>query len=337
MLTRNLKTLALTSLVVATLGVACSDDTTDDDGNQAGSAGKAGSSAGSGGKAGSAGSGKGGSAGSSGAGTAGKASAGTGNDALGGEGGEGPHAGGAGGLPSEGGQAGADDSSPGGAGGAGGESGSGGDTTASCETVRAGLLGPIASVSTGLVEVLSAPTATLVSVRIDASAGGYAAAANNPYIYVSLAGKAAVAVTDLEADTSLGWDLAFKRDNIRSNGGDSGAGSARIAELAAADFAAVTAADAATADFGADDFIDDLTCATLTDAINKPLTRFDGWYEYAAGSSTLTPVNKVYLVRGANGTSLYKLQLTGYYQDLSDGMGGTVKKSAVYSLQYEAL
>jgi hypothetical protein len=42
-------------------------------------------------------------------------------------------------------------------------------------------------------------------------------------------------------------------------------------------------------------------------------------------------------VRAASGTSLYKLKITSYYVDVPDGVGGTVKESAVYGLKYQAL
>ena len=333
MLTHKLSSLALGSLVVLALGVACNSDEDDTDDSPGGSAGKAGASAGTNSRAGSSSTaGSGGSknpaGGSNGAGTAGKAPAGgEGGASLvtpGGAAGEGgaADAGGAGGI-------GGDSAGAGGAG--------GGAEIASCETVRAGLLGPIASVSTGLVEVTSDANAQLVTVVIDASAGGFAAAANNPYIYVSLANKARVDVTDAAADSSTAWDLAFKRDNIRANGGDSGPGNAQVAVLAAADFDATTSAAATGATFGKDSFVDALTCEPVVDATGKPVTSFDGWYQYDAATNGLAPADRVYLVRGANGTSLYKLKLTGYYVDVPTGTGGTVKKSAVYSLKYQAL
>ncbi|HYQ18869.1 MAG TPA: HmuY family protein [Polyangiaceae bacterium] len=342
MVTKKLGTLALTALLVLSLGAACSSD--DDDssaetggkGGASSNGGKGGSSAGSGASAGTAGKSQGGSTGSAGAGTAGNTTAGSSdNDAMRGEGGTDAVGGGAAGVGGEsGGQGGAD--AAGGRGEGGGAGAGGGAEWSACETVRSGLLGPIASVSTGTVEVTSG-AAALVTVIVDASAGGYAAAGTNPYIYVNLASKTAVAVSDPAADTALTWDLAFKRDNIRSNGGDSGAGSAQVAALDGADFDAVTSAAVASADFGSDEFIDHYSCESILDAANKPLTRFDGWYDYDAVSNGLTPANKVYLVRGANGTSLYKLKITGYYVDVSDGAGGTVKKSAVFSLKYQAL
>lgn len=326
-------TLALGCLVVVALSAACSGDD-DDAGDPAkgGTSGKTSGSSGSQSTAGSASAGKGGSssAGSGGTshegGVAGTAGGDVGGD-LGGE---------AGAPPSLAGGAGAGGA---GLGGAGGESagGEGGGEAVSCSTVRTELLGPINAVSTGLVEDISAQAATSITLQVDASAGGYMAAANNPYIYVKLAGKSRVDVTDLAADTSLDWDIALKRDNLRSNSGDSGPGAAEVAILEGADFATVTSAAVGTAAFSEDSFIDGVTCEPTTDAIGKPLTRFDGWYAYDGATMKLTPANRVYLVRDAHADIVYKLQITGYYVDVSNGMGGTVSKSAVYTLRYAAL
>jgi hypothetical protein len=313
---------------------ACSNDSTDDAVTAgAGSGGKISNTAGKSSQAGMDPVGGGGvaeSAGGVGAGGAGIAGA----EAIGGAGGGPEGAGGApegaGGSadPGAGGQAG--DPSQAGAAGAGGAS-------ASCASARTQLLGPVASVSTGNVEITSAVDAATVTLRVDASAGGFMAAATNPYIYLNLASKLRVELSDPEADGSLAWDLALKRDNLRSNGGDSGPGAAQVATLEGADFDATTAAAADSADFGVDRFIDSASCEPVTDGVGKPLTRFDGWYDYDGAAMTLSPANRVYLVRAATGTTLYKLQITGYYVDLPDGLGGTLKKSAVYSLRYAAL
>jgi len=337
MLKDRLVSVAVGCLVVVSLSAACSGDSDGGDGDPAkgGTAGKTGGSSGSSSKAGSANGGEGGSgtAGSGGT-THGGGVAGTGEAGSGEAGGD------------EGGQAGAPPSLAGGAGaggaglgGAGGEGagGEGGAEAASCTTVRAGLLGPIDVVSAGLVEDMSAPGATSITLQVDASAGGYMAAANNPYIYVKLAGRSRAEVTDLSADASLDWDIALKRDNLRSNSGDSGPRAAEVAILEGADFSTVTSAAVSTAAFDADSFVNAATCEPSTDALGKPLTRFDGWYEYDGATMKLSPASRVYVIRDARAAVVYKLQIVGYYVDVSNGMGGTVSKGAVYTLRYAAL
>jgi HmuY protein len=307
-------------MMVLAMGVACSDDGAEGEG----AGGAAGSSAGT---ANAGASGKAGSSGTGGNPTS--AEGGAGGDSQAGVGGT---AAGTGGEVSPGGGAG-----EAGEAGAAGVGGQGGDSSVSCEAVRDGLLGPIDSVSTGLVTVTSEPNAAAITVVVDASAGGYMAAATNPYVYVSLANQARVDVTDRQADASVQWDLALKRDSIRSNGGDSGPGSAGVAELPGADFDTVTAAAATTVELEQDTFVEPDACEPITDETNKPITAFSGWYVYAPATMSLTPADKVYLVRGADGASLYKLRIDSYYADVDNGQGGTVKKSAVFTLTYRAL
>src|SRR5688572_5605592 len=81
---------------------------------------------------------------------------------------------------------------------------------------------PIAETSEGLVEVTTAGGVT--SGSIDARAGGFMNAADNPYIYIDLRSGTKVEISDLEAFESGDWDIALKRANLRVNGGDSGPG-----------------------------------------------------------------------------------------------------------------
>lgn len=237
-------------------------------------------------------------------------------------------------------QGGAGGESPFTTGGDGGETaqgGAGGAAPASCDAVRSALLGPIDGVAMGLVSVAATTKTGKITVSVDASAGGFMAAASNPYVYVNLAHKARVDISDFQADSSTAWDLAFKRDNIRSNGGDSGPGQAQVAFLPGASFDEVTADAANGAEFVQDAFVDPDSCQPSADDTGKPITAFAGWYDYAPATMSLTPNDRVYLLRGANGTSLFKLKITGYYVDVADGSGGTVRKSAVFSLTYQTL
>ena len=81
---------------------------------------------------------------------------------------------------------------------------------------------PIAMVSTGAVNVTTAGGVT--SGTIDATAGGTAAAADNPYVYLDLMAGTKVDLTDTASLTSTAWHVGFKRAGIKLNGGDSGPG-----------------------------------------------------------------------------------------------------------------
>jgi len=225
-----------------------------------------------------------------------------------------------------------------GTGGNGGEAGDktdGGETgAASCSLARAELLGGVELVSGGAVEDISEQDASDITLRVDASAGGFMNAANNPYIYLSLVESARVNVTDLEAFESSDWDIALKRDNLRANSGDSGPGQVEVASLTSVAYDEVTLDAADEAEFGTDDFLDQ-KCNSITDETGKPVTRFDGWYEYDSATMSVSPAERVFLVRTPSAT--YKLQILDYYQQVQTSGGTPVTKSAVYTLKFRAL
>ncbi|HEX3474688.1 MAG TPA: HmuY family protein [Kofleriaceae bacterium] len=194
-----------------------------------------------------------------------------------------------------------------------------------CSAARAQLLGAVNSVSTGSVTVLSSSSG-VTTLYVDASAGGLAAESANPWIFVSLGGKAKASVTDTTSVASTGWDLALKRPALYTNDGDGGDGQGG-AVMIQKPFASVTAADASSAAFATEKFFD-AQCNPMTDPIGAPLTTFSAWYDYDQTAHTLTPAAGTWLVRGSTGT-LYKLRIDSYYSapDGSDGTGdgGTFK------------
>lgn len=113
-----------------------------------------------------------------------------------------------------------------------------------------------------------------------------------------------------------GWDLAFQRFHVRSNGGSSGSGQAEVAVLVAANFDALGAAPEGGYIADRDDGDDDGS---------EPDTAFEidgGWYAYDPSSHTLTPRARVYVVRTPEG-DYFKLEMLGYY----DGAGNDARPS----------
>ncbi|MGZ3422586.1 MAG: HmuY family protein, partial [Polyangiales bacterium] len=108
-----------------------------------------------------------------------------------------------------------------------------------CSSARETALKPIDSVSTGTVTALAGGVYV-----VDASAGGFDAAASNPWIYVSLSSGMRVDLTDKQAFTSADWDLGLKRAVLRTNDGDSGPGGGGAQFVAGKSFDSVTMADA---------------------------------------------------------------------------------------------
>lgn len=236
-------------------------------------------------------------------------------------------AGGAGGT-SSGGSAGTSTGGSAGTGTGGSTGGSGGGT--SCTSARNALLNPVGKLTTGTVEVLEAlPSST--TILVNASAGGFNQAAANPYVYVKLSDTSRVDVTDPAAFDSSDWDLALKRDVIRTNSADSGPGQGGAARVSGKTFDQVTLTDASS--FDVDEFLDE-QCNSAVDATGKPITAFKDWYNYDESTMYVTPKSLIWVVKAANGTSFYKLEILDYYA-LADGGTGTA--GAFYRIRVAAL
>jgi hypothetical protein len=193
-------------------------------------------------------------------------------------------------------------------------------TVSMCTAAVEQLLGPIDKVSTGTVSVLS-DSGGVKTLYIDASAGGISTMDTHPRIYVSLASGTSVAVTDKTARTSKDWDLALKRPVLFTNDGDGGPGAGGSLSIAKA-FEQVTAADAAGQTLNTEAFVDD-TCNAMTDPTGAVLTTMSDWYDYDPASNMVTPKpSTTWIIRGANGTALYKLAIDDYYAT-STGMTGS--------------
>lgn len=181
---------------------------------------------------------------------------------------------------------------------------------------------PIPRRSTGAVTTVIVGDVTTATV--DATAGGPAAAADNPYVYVDLIAGRRVEVSDLEAATSTVWHVALKRASLKLNGGDSGPGAVAAARIAAGSLAEVTTAPA---DFVSDDWAN-AACALVTTANGEPATAMGDWYDYDPATHRLTPKAEIWVLRiGADGP-LRKLQLVTYYGDDANPTRGATYRLA---------
>lgn len=200
-----------------------------------------------------------------------------------------------------------------------------------CTSARDTAVGPVDKVSTGNVTILSDTSGTR-TVFIDATAGGFSAARDNPYTYVSLKTGTRVDITDKAAFDSTEWDLAFKRATVHTNSGDAGPGLGGAAFLSGKTFDAVTTADGTAATTKIEDWFD-ADCQPYLDATNAIKTSMYGWYNYDDATMKVTPKAGVFIVKGAGG-ELYKLAIENYYGTESGGTGTT---SAKYIVKYAAL
>ncbi|HYV46616.1 MAG TPA: HmuY family protein [Myxococcaceae bacterium] len=114
-------------------------------------------------------------------------------------------------------------------------------------------------------------------------------------------------VPGAEAIGAAGWDVAFQRFRIISNGGVSGVGPVEVAALPGQDFTALTAApptgyvqDAADGP----DSNQDVDSAFLVD---------DGWYLYDLFNHGVNPRDIVYVVHGDR--AFWAMQILGYYDE----------------------
>jgi hypothetical protein len=151
------------------------------------------------------------------------------------------------------------------------------------------------------------------------------ATASEAWVHVSLANGG------VEAADGEPWDLAFRRSNIRLNGGAGGDGMGAARPLVGATFDEVTSVpgtgwledaageenpDGSPVDNDGLDFV-----FARENAVSS-----NGWFHYDPSTHVLTPAEVVWAVRGGDGAT-YALEILDYYD-----MAGT---SAVWSVRWK--
>lgn len=128
---------------------------------------------------------------------------------------------------------------------------------------------------------------------IDATAGGAFTTEPHDFTYFSFTLQDVVALTEAEAVQSAEWHIAFKRSEIRLNGGISGPGNVRGFDLMGAEdviaeeaFDAITSTDVPTAD------------AFIADG---PAYAISEWYSYNSSSHRIEVTGNAYELRTADG------------------------------------
>ncbi len=173
-------------------------------------------------------------------------------------------------------------------------------------------------------------------LTIDASAGGMSNAANNPFVYISLATAQRVDITDVDSLDDDSWDLAFRRTALRTNSGDSGPGSVSVAKEVNTTFEDVTTAPAASNRYHTDVSLED-NCDPILDSIGNLYTAFNhlnvnnpsgsqSWYDYGSGGGMgVEPVEgDIYAVQIDDRDETYKLEILAW-------------DSGVYTLRFAPL
>ncbi len=168
---------------------------------------------------------------------------------------------------------------------------------------------------------------SIIELQVDATAGGVGAAASDPknrYTYLNLDSGQVVALSDVEATTSSDWHVAFKRSNVKLNGGVSGPGSVKgaladdQAEFYNTDGTPNTSVLlAATAQTTLADFNAVSAVASLSYQSDRtiPAILGDGtaesWWAYNATTHAVSAnTGNWWLVKSAGGDSYAKLHVT---------------------------
>lgn len=112
--------------------------------------------------------------------------------------------------------------------------------------------------------------------------------------------------TGLTAPADEGWDLAFSRFRVRTNGGVSGRGGVLVARLPGQRFETLTRApeEGWTADLPGE--------GTHENAFNGGPDGANDWYDYDVAAHMLTPRDVTYVV-ASTAARFYKLRFLGYY------------------------
>jgi hypothetical protein len=167
-------------------------------------------------------------------------------------------------------------------------------------------------------QVSSGTDSGVTTFEIDANAGGSQDAADNPFVYVSLATNERVDIDDHQSLESDQWDLAFKRFIIRTNSADSGPGDVAVAKVSDTSFADVSSAPSDSGEYAQDISYTD-QCDPILDPIGTLYTAFNhlnddnptgsaSWYEY--GPAGVSPVDgDVYIIDVPERSVTYKLEI----------------------------
>jgi hypothetical protein len=189
---------------------------------------------------------------------------------------------------------------------------------------------PVASVSSGTVtNQPDAEREDTFTTIVDASAGGGAGQAEQPFVYLDLEaqeGAAAVGIDDVASFESVDWDIALKRYVIRSNSGDSGPADKEVATVEAEELREENGVP--TNLFGDDDWTGP-DCDFRADGPGGPRTRFSNWYTVEGGAFLPRPV--LHLVR-LGGGRYAEIDVVTYYGDQADP-----NRSGVYVLHWRRL
>jgi len=118
------------------------------------------------------------------------------------------------------------------------------------------------------------------------------------------------------------WDMSFRRFQLGTNSGTSGGGDGGACRTGQTDFAAITSVPSSGggSDYDCPTFVVDETLEGTSGGLGgaSPIA-FSGnaalkdWYAYDIFTHTLSAKPEIYIVRGRDGSTYYKVQMLDYY------------------------
>lgn len=174
---------------------------------------------------------------------------------------------------------------------------------------------------------------------VDATAGGYSEASENPWVYVRFGddGLEKVEADDITALERMDWDLSLKRFLLRLNSGSGGPSCVGSATLLEASYDDLTAEPDGLVYLEEDFYTDDCTLINDSSGLpGSPQVALGAWWAYpGCVATTLHP----HLIQTADGRVL-KMVVEAYYEEGQEGCneGGVAgNNSAVFTLRWRWL
>lgn len=144
----------------------------------------------------------------------------------------------------------------------------------------------IDKVSTGVVTVMASPADPAVyNAEVDATAGGSMKTAKKSVCLSRRIILKKVEISDVQAETNSGWDLALKRWQIKLNSGDSGPGGVKVSRVPGKALGEVTIPPPEPTKRTPIS----MPSAWMSDWIGGPGTALSDWYDYESGTSRISP------------------------------------------------
>lgn len=149
------------------------------------------------------------------------------------------------------------------------------------------------------------------TVTLDASSGGVAEASSQSFVYIDFDAPEKLELSDAEAFEDDAWDIAFRRTEIRINGGDSGPGNWLLSDMDSS-WDDATQPPGQDAEWVTDDFVDD-ACNVETTQRGAIVTAFGQWYDYNPQTHEVSaPDNATWALYNTGTHSAVKFGIASY-------------------------